>query len=354
MRNYMDSERGIETDKSRKALEMKERLVSLRKVFERLAQSSYEGIPGIIKIESGKPGPTFGMTVCTHGGEPSGLAAAEYVLDEVDKKGVFLAGTISIVLANVEAAKNYFNAQTKRERQLARFVDVNLNRIPPGALEDKNDTRYEIQRMRELQPVLDLFEIGLDVHSTTQKPAPMVIPIDSPLPVDLLRGMPIQKVLSNYHSIVGEPIAHFFGTRDAPAQKIAIEVGSHESPEAFDLAVTCTRVLLENLGMLSLTPRAEHSVYEMYDVWKPVIFPNTSYSLTRVFKNFSLIRKGTVIATGNGPDIIAEENCHPVMASKKKPDSIAEEVMFLTRPVRRITLGSGQSVQLGSGTTGVI
>ncbi len=76
-----------------------------------------------------------------------------------------------------------------------------------------------------------------------------------------------------------------------------------------------------------------HLLGEEYKIIDSVLFSDKTYELTEVFKNFSLIRGGTILATGSGPDIIAKTNIHPVFAAVKKPTSLDYEVLFLSAPV---------------------
>ncbi|MFA5877301.1 MAG: succinylglutamate desuccinylase/aspartoacylase family protein [Candidatus Paceibacterota bacterium] len=316
-------------------LETISEILALKNVFESLSKSTYEGISGVVRIDGQKPGPVVGITVCTHGNEPAGLAAANYVLSEVASHTQDIAGTIFIVLNNIRATANYFNATTAEEARKARFVDVNMNRLPKDVQETGSDTQYETRRARELQKVWGQFDIGFDIHSTSQDSDPMIISMGDQLPLSLVHGMPIKKVISNIDEVqIGKPSSHYYGLGKSSARRIGIEAGTHEKTETFQNAVRCTQVLLQNAGVLSGEVSSRDSEYEEYVVMSAVMFPNASYELTRLFKDFELIPKGTVLAKGDGADIVAEHDCCSMFASKIKPDSLQEEVMFLTKPVR--------------------
>lgn len=315
------------------------RLGELRDVFERISKSSYEGIPGVIKIEGSKPGPRLGIMACTHGDEPAGLAAAEYVLREIAPKRRSLSGTIFIILNNVNAGKRYFDATTDEERRTCRFEDVNPNRLPENALTNLDDTRYEVMRIRALQPVLQQLDVCLDIHSTTQKSLPMIINLESDFSADLVRGMPIQTVISNIGNVQnGKPAVSFTGTADAPAIPVAIEAGSHEDPRTFETAVSCGQAALRNLGMFDTEPQILAEEYHEYHVFDSIFFPDESYELVTLFPNFAELKAGDVIAisTTGGHEIRAPRDCCILFARDKKPDPklLSEEVVFLAEPKR--------------------
>lgn len=316
-------------------LETISEILAIKNVFEYLSRSTYEGIPGVVRIDGRQPGPIVGITVCTHGNEPAGLAAANYVLNEVASNTQDIVGTIFVVLNNIRATESYFKAETAEEARLARFRDVNMNRLPEAVQNTEADTRYEVLRARELQKVWAQFDIGFDIHSTTQDSDPMIISMGDQLPVSLVRGMPIKKIISNIDEVqIGKPSSHYYGVGKSSAHRIGIEAGTHEKTETFQSAVRCTQVLLHNAGVLSGEASSSNSGYDEYVVMSSVMFPNSSYELVRIFKDFEFVPKGTVLAKGDGPNIVAENDCCTVFASKIKPDSLQEEVMFLTEPVR--------------------
>ena len=327
--------RRLNAIKQREALDNLRCLSEARKVFERLSRSRYEGVPGIVRIDGKKPGPTVGITVCTHGNEPSGLAAADFLFNTVARKKELLSGTVYVVLNNVLAADRYFNARTAEEKRTARFADVNMNRLPPDALERKQDTRYEIKRIRALSPIVERFDVGLDIHSTSQDSAPMIIALGNEIPKDLIQGMPIRKILSNIDAVQkGKPASYFYGPKDGSGIKLGIETGSHEKSSSFERAKLCAEALLQNLGMLAGKPQPVSAPYEEYPVTSSVLFPDDSYELTREFPNFECVPKGTLLARGNGPDLVAKANQCTLFASGTKPVSLSEEALFLSDPVR--------------------
>ncbi|TSD04912.1 MAG: hypothetical protein Greene07147_829 [Parcubacteria group bacterium Greene0714_7] len=310
-------------------------ILELKKVFEYLSKSLYEGIPGVLRIDGQRPGPTVGITVCTHGNEPAGLAAVKYVLNEIAPHRENMAGTIFVVLNNIRATENYFNATTDTDARLARFADVNMNRLPEAVQNTEEEMRYEVLRARELRSVWRQFDVGFDIHSTRQDSDPMIISMGAELPLSLVQGMPITKVVSNIDEVqIGKPSSHYYGVGKLSAHRIGIEAGTHEKMETFQRAVTCTQILLQNAGVLPTEVSFSQSEYAEYVVMSSIMFPNASYELTRIFKDFEFVPKGTVLAKGDGPDIVAEDDYCTLFASKVKPDSLQEEVMFLTSPVR--------------------
>jgi succinylglutamate desuccinylase len=316
----------------------KERLAELRTVFDRLMESSYNGVPGVMKIEGDLPGPTVAVMAVTHGNEPVGLSTMKYILDEIAPHPDQLAGSILLVVNNLEAAEMYFNAETEDEKNQARFKDVDINRIPDGAIDDPTDTRPEIVRVRALRQALSDVDVVLDMHSTTQASTPMIISLGDSLDMGLVRGMPIETIISNIESVqIGKPSISYYGSGNPSVRRLGIETGSHEDPATFVRAVACTQALFQNLKMIQGEEPQTVPAYKEYVVTGSVIFPDESFELVKLFANFEEIRKEDVIAIGSGGHTIrAEADGHILFAARKKPylKDLGQEVAFFTAPVR--------------------
>lgn len=308
----------------------------LKNTFLTLRNSHFEGASGVLHVDSGKPGPVLGITVCTHGDEPSGLALAGFLMQDDWLQKNLQCGQVFIVLNNAKAAERYFAAQDTTEQRKARLIDLNYNRLPENAATCE-DPRYEVQRLKELYPVYCRFEVGMDVHSTTLESEPMIIRA-STFDSDLIRGFPIDILLSHIdeHQI-GVPGFAFYGGQGSGIPTFEIECGSHENPASFQRAIDCGVQLLKNLGMLAGERSTEDKCFRHYDIVDSIYFPNDSYELVRIFPMFEPVKKGELLATGNGDPILAPCDGHLLMGpNSTKPRSIAEEVFFVSAPMEEL------------------
>jgi predicted deacylase len=311
----------------------------LQELYELLRVSNYKGVPGVIRLDGERSGPVLGITVCTHGNEPCGLAAIKSLLDHIEQGNILVQGTIFLVLNNIRGTGMYFESWARNERRAGRFVDTNMNRLPIDFRSLANDERYEIERARTLLPVWNTFDYAIDIHSTTQNAGSMLIDVDARLPVALTRGFDMEKLISNMVRVqVGAPAAYFYGTEASPARACGVECGAHEEPETFKRAIITVRAMLQNLGMVHGTPESITETYQEYFISDSVIFPNLSYELVRQFRNFEFIPAGTLLAVGNGPNIFAQADCHGLFAGRTKfteLEEIKEEVMFISLPEQK-------------------
>lgn len=308
----------------------KEQRIKLRAAFTEITRNSEKGIRGVWVARAPKPGPIVGITIMTHGNEPSGLAAYWYFRHVYELKKKLKRGTVYFVLNNIEAGKRYFAAQSNEAKKKTRFVDINMNRLPTDTFARTRDRRYEVRRARELRKIWAEFQYGLDIHSTGQATKPMIVKLKRSK-MDLVARFPVTTVISNIDAIQkGKPASHFYG--NGRAAVYGIEVGGHETPGALPRAIRCTKIFLASLRMIpkSVPKKNRHQVE--YRVFGSVWFPNASYKLVRPLKNFQRIREGQLIARGNGKPIAVPADSYVLMAPKgKKKSRIEEEVIFLAQ-----------------------
>lgn len=324
--------------KKNKNSSITQELLNLRATFEELNSSVTGKANGVWHAHSKKPGPIVGITIFTHGNEPSGLAAYHYFRHTYQLESRIQRGDVYFVLNNQKAAKQYFTAVVASDENAklrARFVDINMNRLPDNPFSDDSDKRYEIRRARELRNIWAQFQYALDIHSTSQPTRPMIIALTRS-DVKMVSRFPITTVVSNIDAVQsGKPACYFYGERKAVVY--GIEVGSHEVKYSLRRAITCTRTFLALLDMIPKGKLSQVRDQVEYEVFNSVWFPNASYALTRSLKNFEFIHKGRCLATGNKQSVIASMDCYALMPPQgKKPASLKEEVLFLTLPPRHL------------------
>jgi predicted deacylase len=316
--------------------------------FRFMKKSRFNGIPGVYHIDSGKPGPVVGISIMTHGNEPSGLEALWHLRNFVDLQQELRKGQVFFVLNNIQAAEKYFRLLKRPESKAreeamgeVRFCDHNMNRLPADALSLKKDERYEIQRARELRPVWKRFTHALDVHSTSKKSDPMII-VCGGIHKKLIQGFPINIIINNIENIqIEKPAINFYGKK-GKIKTVGIEVGQHEDPGSVVCAVDCIAVFLKNMGLIKskLRRRKNRTMkYREYFINGSVLFPNESFELVKPFEMFEPISKGQVLAFGHGTKIVAASRGHCLLGPKgTKAKSIKEEVMFLSAPMRTVRI----------------
>jgi predicted deacylase len=260
---------------------------ALRRAFAALAAHSDAGPAGTMIQDSGRPGPTVGITVMTHGNEPAGLAAWDMLARRTPLP--LLRGRVVWVLNNLKAAERYFALPFEApfpDKQKTRALDRNMNRLPRDLAACQRGEAYEIDRSLALLPVWQGFDVGLDIHTTSQC--------------------------------------------------FSVEAGGHEDAASWQAATTAVRILLANLGMAA--PVATRPVARrLYRLSGGMFFPAPDYAMVEIFPNFAPVRAGQVLARGRGPDLVAPHDGHVLMCPKSgRLSDIREEAVFLSSPVEAL------------------
>lgn len=313
--------------------------LQFREIFKKLTASITDGVQGVIKVDSGKPGPVLGITACTHGNEPSGLAVIDYLLNKINIEKSLESGILYLVLNNVCATGLFFKATSEAEIRQSRYCDVNMNRLPRNTLELKDDSRYEVIRAQELYPIWNRFEYGLDIHSTLDQSDPMIISRGREFHSELVCGFPIKNLISNIDKVqVGIPSLAFYGGIDSDAKAFVIESGQHSDPASFERAATCAVSLLQNLGMLPRTRDSVGMEYDEYRIDASIVFPDVAFDFVKSFKTFDKICQDDLLAKNSkGEEIRAPFDGHLIMpTSLRGADKyVSEEAAFVSRPVQK-------------------
>lgn len=304
-----------------------------------MERSTCDGVSGVLCIDSGKPGPVVGITACTHGNEPSGLAAIKHLLEEIQIQDVLRCGMLYLCVNNLEAARAYFNERVLPDdkRPNRRMIHHNMNRLPDDLLSlPESDQRSEIVRSKELMKIWRRFTHGFDIHSTTMDSPPMIITGNGVLEMELVKDFPIEIVIDRIDMIqIGKPAFGFYGDPEKPIPVLEIEAGTHLKVESFDRAGLCAALFLRNLKMIDVELPECNTEYQIYEIFDSVVFPDTTYRLARQFIDFEVVAKGSDIAFSPGLRVVAAEDCVPVFPPKgTAAKGIGEEVMFLSKPVR--------------------
>ncbi len=315
---------------------MKNKIISkrsIKKEFNFFKKSEYLGVKGVLRIDSGKPGPIFGLTICTHGNEIAGLAAVYYLRNKYLLGKKLLKGSLIIIVNNLKAAEKALKVRTEIGRLKSRYIDLNFNRLPKNLFKIGRDNRYEINRAKDLFPIWSMFDVALDIHSTVQDNPPMIIASDN-LDFNLIKGFPIKTVISNIVKVqIGAPAFSFYGGKKK-IQTIEIESGQHDKVSSRVVAVKSIMSLLRELRMIKGKSSVKRKIFEEYYIYDSVFFPDKKCRLAKVFKDFETVKKGQNLAKVKGKIVRAKKDSCIFMAPKGlRPVKIGEEAIFLSKPV---------------------
>ena len=127
------------------------------------------GIPYVYTFDSGVAGPHVMINALTHGNEVCGAIVVDELLRAQLRPR---RGRLTLSFANVAAYARFDPAVPDK----ARFVDQEFNRVwTTVKLDDLATRSSELDRAREMRPVVDTVDLLLDLHSMHEKSGPLTV-----------------------------------------------------------------------------------------------------------------------------------------------------------------------------------
>src|SRR5271166_185653 len=126
------------------------------------------GVPGFTTCDSDLPGPHVALVALTHGNEIAGAI----VLDRLLRADFRPArGRITFGFANIAAFKRF----DPRQPTASRFIDEDMNRLWDADVLSSPRRSNELDRAREIQPLVETVDVLLDLHSMLWPSDPLLL-----------------------------------------------------------------------------------------------------------------------------------------------------------------------------------
>jgi predicted deacylase len=206
------------------------------------------GIPGVTTRDSGKPGPHAVLLGITHGNEIAGAIALDQLLRADLKPSV---GKLSFGFVNLAAYDRFDPGHPTASR----FIDEDLNRVWDEAVLDGPRHSIELNRARELRPLIDTADVLLDIHSMLWDADPLMLCGTS------ARGRAMARMIGAPPLIVADA-GHANGRRIIDYTRFVdpgtscsanlVEAGQHWQPSTVTVALECIGGLLRGIGMVEV------------------------------------------------------------------------------------------------------
>lgn len=290
------------------------------------------GIPYVMSLESSKPGPHAVITALVHGNELSGAWALITLMQQGIRPK---RGRLSLAFVNVQAFKSFDPSQPKASR----YHDQDLNRLwDPQRLNSMERSR-ELDRARELRPLIESADWLLDLHSMQHAAEPLLLAGLAAKGLGLARAMGYPRLIVTDAGHRNGARMRDFGAFADPARAetaMLVECGQHWARSSIDIAITSCRQFLAATDMVepSLLDRLGHapkpSPQQVIEVTDAMTVKTGPFRFSRTVRGLDVIPKaGTVIAfDGDQPVMTPYDNCVLIMPSKR-----------LTRGLTAVRLG---------------
>jgi predicted deacylase len=205
------------------------------------------GVDFAHRLDSGIAGPNAMITAIVHGNELCGAIA----LDRLLRDGVRpQRGSLTLVFANPRAYAAFDPADPGESR----YVDEDLNRVWSSLVLDGDRKSAELERARELRPLVDETDILLDLHSMQHDSPPLSLcgPSRKGRELAVRMALPPVVVADEGHAS-GRRLRDYggFSQPGDPRNALLVECGQHWRRATADLALRVTQRFLRLAGLIA-------------------------------------------------------------------------------------------------------
>jgi predicted deacylase len=276
------------------------------------------GVPFVWRFDSGQPGPNVMVSAIVHGNEPCGVVALDWLLQQ-DIRPV--AGSLTLAFMNIEA----YRAFDPEDPNRSRWIDEDMNRVWDSDVLQGDRTSLELERARDVRPVLEDIDYLLDLHSMQQSAPPLMLSGRHPKGKALAAqvGVP-ERVIADKGHAAGRRMRDYGGFDDANSPKAAllIECGQHWEASSGALAIEATVRFLAAMGTVSpemnqaFPPPAPQN---FLTVLQAVTIQNETFTFAQPFTGGEVLpNAGTLVGyDGDTPVTTPADNVMLVMPSKR-------------------------------------
>jgi len=276
---------------------------------------------GVTSFEAERPGPHVVISALVHGNELCGAFALLALLEREIRPS---RGRLSLAFVNTRAFGRFDPANPKASR----YLDEDLNRVWSAATLDGPRRSAELDRAREIRPLIERADFLLDLHSmqTFSPPLALTGVTEKGRRLAEAMGFPGCVVADAGHRN-GARMRDFgaFADPDSPRTAVLVECGQHWARTSVAVAIATCRQFLSALDVVEPTlldrlgPAPEPGPQRVVEVTEAVTVADGSFRFTDDFQGLEVIpRAGTLIAyDGARPILTPHDDCVLVMPSRR-------------------------------------
>ena len=270
------------------------------------------GIPGFTSVEGALAGPHVVLLALTHGNEICGAIA----LDRLLRQGLRPAcGRLTFGFANLAAFARFDPAHPTASR----FLDEDMNRLWDEAILDGARHSSELDRARQMRPLLDRADLLLDLHSMLWPSEPLLLSGPTAKGRRLARaiGQPALVVADAGH-VSGRRLIDYgrFADPANPAAAVLVEAGQHWQPDAVDMTMAAVAGLLRHAG-LSEDAASPVPAGRVAEVTTVVTAATAGFAFVEPYRGGDVVARRNTLIAQDGPTEIRtpHDDCLLVMPS---------------------------------------
>jgi predicted deacylase len=271
------------------------------------------GVPGFITRDSGAPGPHVGLVSLIHGNEIAGAI----VLDRLLRSGLTpKRGRLTFGFANLDAFERFDPIHPTASR----FVDEDMNRVWDRAVLDGNRESRELARARQMRPLVESFDILLDLHSMLWPSEPLLLCGSAARGRHLAGaiGSPALVVADHGHESGRRLIDHVCFTSPATTAAAALlEAGEHWQRDSVTTTEATVSGLLHHTGLADLPIPLHRAPPRFVEVTQAITATTAQFAFVKAYRGGEIVRRADTLIAMDGTQEIRtpHDNCLLIMPS---------------------------------------
>ena len=274
------------------------------------------GVAGFTARVGAGAGPHVALVALMHGNELAGAIVLDRLL-AADLRP--LRGRLTFGFANLAAFDRFDPAHPTASR----FVEEDMNRLWDAPVLEGPRRSLELDRAREMRPLIETVDVLLDLHSMLWASDPLLLSGGTPKGRDLALaiGQPDLVVADEGH-IGGRRLIDYGRFADPTASQVAVlaEAGQHWAVPTVAMTLASVAGLLRHLGMVEAHPAlppAARVLPRFAEVTTVVTASTANFAFVRPFRGGDVIaERNTLIAIDGDEEVrTPHDDCLLVMPS---------------------------------------
>lgn len=203
------------------------------------------GVPGFVMRDSDRSGPHVALIALMHGNELAGAIVLDRLLSQGFRPR---CGRLTFGFANLAAFARF----DRRQPTASRFVDEDMNRLWDNDLLDGGRHSSELDRAREMRPLIDTVDVLIDLHTMLWPSDPLILCGSSRKAgaLALAIGQPELVVADPGHASGRRLIDYApFTDPGTPNKAVLVEAGQHWEQASVEVTLAAVAGLLRHLGL---------------------------------------------------------------------------------------------------------
>jgi predicted deacylase len=274
------------------------------------------GVRGFTTRDSGVAGPHVALLAIAHGNEIAGAIVLDRLLET---RLAPTRGRLTFGFVNLAAYERF----DPRQPTASRFLDEDINRVWDVAVLDGSRRSSELDRAREIRPLIDTVDALLDLHSMLWPSDPLILCGASPKGKRLALGAGVPGlVVADHGHVNGRRIIDYprFANTATTCAASLVEAGQHWQEATVATMFASVAGLLRHLDLVAAQatqPEPAAQKQRFAEVTMAVTAATSSFAFMQRYRGGDVIaRRNTLIALDGETEIRTPyDDCLLIMPS---------------------------------------